>query len=206
MQSLTNSYNRIHTLSFEIGFVRKLCSNGVLFNKKTMKIKYTHSKGNKIDISTDVRIIKAHQDTFMNQCLEIKKISIPKEMMFPLMCNILNINLNIPGDKVKIQKRERIDSLYTSVNDLVRRYCNGTEPTGYDALNVISDLISHQDEYKNLSGYHLNTLSYYQKPAILVDQLIEMKKKPVDISAFLKPTIEKIIELQNSLEAEWIYN
>ncbi len=35
---VSNSYNRIRTLSFEIGFVRKLCSNGVLFNKKTMII------------------------------------------------------------------------------------------------------------------------------------------------------------------------
>jgi hypothetical protein len=31
---VSNSNNRIRTLTFEIGFVRKLCSNGVLFNKK----------------------------------------------------------------------------------------------------------------------------------------------------------------------------
>ncbi len=160
-----------------------------------------------MDIETDANIIKANQDTFINQCQQIREIKIPKGMMFPLMCQILNINLEIPGGNAIIQKHKRIDRLHNSVDGLVKRYCNGNEPSGYDALSVISDLVSHQDEYKNLAGYHLNTLSYYQKPALLVERLIELKRKlPSDISTFLKPTIQKISELQKYLDVEWIKN
>lgn len=204
---VSNSYNRNHTLSFEIGFVRKLCSNGVLFNKKTMKIKYTHSKSNKMDIVTDVGVIKANQEIFMNQCQEIREIRIPREMMFPLVCHIMNINLDIPEDNSIMQKHKRIDSLSGSVNDLVERYCNDKEPVGYDALSVVSDLVSHQDEYKNLAGYHLNTLSYYQKPATLVDWLVGLKKEdPAEIEQLLNPTIQKISKLQEYLNVKWINN
>jgi hypothetical protein len=143
----------------------------------------------------------------MNQCQEISKIQIPKEMMFPLVCHILNINLDIPGDNAIVQKHKRSDSLFGSVNDLVERYCNNKEPVGYDALSVVSDLVAHQDEYKNLAGYHLNTLSYYKKPATLVDWLGGLKEKdPVEIEQLLNPTIQKISKLQEYFDVKWINN
>src|SRR5581483_6127736 len=39
-----NSYNRSHSLQFDIGFCRKLCTNGVIFEQQIVKLKYAHTK------------------------------------------------------------------------------------------------------------------------------------------------------------------
>jgi hypothetical protein len=40
---ITNSYNRLKPLRFDLGFCRKLCFNGVIFERNTISYKFYHT-------------------------------------------------------------------------------------------------------------------------------------------------------------------
>lgn len=118
----TNSYNRSVALSFEIGFVRKLCSNGVLFNKDTMKLKYIHNRSNKIEVTSDAKLIEAASGLFADQCKSLRDFEIPKELMFALVCQILNVNLELPVEKQIRKKMNSLENLIILTQALTARY------------------------------------------------------------------------------------
>ena len=41
---ITNSYNRTRRLKFEIGFIRRWCENGMIFEKETVHLNFIHYK------------------------------------------------------------------------------------------------------------------------------------------------------------------
>ena len=202
-----NSYNRAYPLSFEIGFVRELCSNGMLFRKRSMTIKYSHTKQQRINLEANAAQIQSSQEIFRDQCGQLFEITIPEGHLFPLVCHILNLNVEIPDKHESVQRFNRFESLVETVNKLTDRYSGPKTPTGYDALNILTDLVSHQDEYKNLAGYYLNTRAWYQKPSLMVDTLLELRDngKP-DLSGLLAPTMQKLRALQDYCGVDWVYN
>ena len=52
---ITNSYNRTKALKFEIGFSRKWCDNGVIFEKETVSLNYIHYKKPVSEIMKDFK-------------------------------------------------------------------------------------------------------------------------------------------------------
>ena len=160
----TNSYNRSVALSFEVGFVRKLCSNGVLFNKKSMKLKYLHTKSNRIEVLSDSKRIKEISGVFADQCQSLRNYPVPKQLMFPLVCQILNFSLELPKDNQINKKLNSLQNLAELTTALTQRYSDESGINGYTAFNVANDLVSHQDDYKNLTGFYFNVRSFYTKP------------------------------------------
>lgn len=204
---VSNSYNRTHALTFEIGFVRKLCSNGMLFRKRSMVIKYPHANNSKIDLESDALKIKDNQNIFSEHCQQLAAVSVPAELMFPLVCRMLNINLGLPEKRQFLKKLKYLDELYRTVNNLTSFYTNEKDPNGYDALSVISDLVSHQDQYKSLMGYYLNTRSWFVKPADFMDELTTKSRNAgFDLGDMLKDTIRQIMKLQDFLGMKWMMN
>ncbi|MFY9150386.1 MAG: DUF932 domain-containing protein [Prolixibacteraceae bacterium] len=173
----TNSYNRSVALSFEIGFVRKLCSNGVLFNKQSIKLKFLHNKGNKVDIPSAANQIRATSDLFKEQCKCLKDYLIPREHMFALICKILNINLELPKDNQVKKKINSLQNLIEVTKILTARYTNELGSNAYAAFNVVTDIVSHQNLYKNLTGFHFNVRSFFAKPTDWMDDFSKQTRK-----------------------------
>lgn len=42
---VTNSYNGLRPLSFDVGFCRSLCANGVIFERETIRFSHAHARG-----------------------------------------------------------------------------------------------------------------------------------------------------------------
>lgn len=203
----TNSYNRSVALSFEIGFVRKLCSNGVLFNKQSIKLKYLHNKGNRVDIISAANQIKTTSNLFTGQCLRLKDYAIPKELMFALVCQILNINLELPKDNQLKKKINSLQNLIELTKILTTRYTNELGSNAYTAFNVVTDLVSHQDQYKNLTGYYFNVRSYFSKPTDWMDDFSNSTKLESFVYAdYLKETIDSLERIKKHTELEWELN
>ncbi len=203
----SNSYNRSVALSYEIGFVRKLCSNGVIFNKQSIKLKYLHNKGNRVDIVSAANRIKTTSALFVMQCKSLKDYPIPKELMFALVCQILNVNLELPKDNQLKKKINSLQSLIELTKILTARYTNELGSNAYAAFNVLTDLVSHQDQYKNLTGYYFNVRSYFSKPADWMDDfLIQTKKEKFLYQDYLKETIDNLENIGNHTELEWELN
>jgi hypothetical protein len=162
---ITNSYNRTHKFSLELGFVRKLCSNGVIFNKKTIKVKYSHTKGDiPVSITVDVSKLKDLENEFKGSLLNLKRFHVNRNLSFPLICKALNLNWNLnengPNYKNELNKFSNLKSKTKELTDV---YINLEGETAFAIMNVMTDLVSHQYSYNNLPLFSklANNYSYY---------------------------------------------
>ena len=133
---ITNSYNRTHKLSFELGFVRKLCLNGVIFDKKTVKVKYTHSKGQiPTEIIADISKLKSLEADFISQLSNLKRFHIAPKLVFPLVCKSLKLNWNFDSDNnPNLQKAlEQYNDLKTLSKKLAKSYIEKEGQNAYAA-------------------------------------------------------------------------
>lgn len=201
---ISNSYNRTFALSFEVGFVRELCSNGVLFNKDTTKIKYVHSNAKSMNYLNDVSRIEETSVIFKNQCIRLKEYELNPSMMFPLVCNTLGVNLNLP-EKGNIKwKIMRLHNLKDLINTLTKRYVLETGNTAYTALNVATDLVSHQKEYKTLTGFNLNIRSFYVRPTDWMEEFSAIAHHDnFDLNKYLEPTVKSLKMIGEKFNFKW---
>jgi hypothetical protein len=203
----TNSYNRTYALSFEVGFVRKLCSNGVLFDKKTMKIKYYHTRENKIRLESDVSHIMAASGTFSKQCQQLKDFYFPKKLMIPFVFKAFNINLETKDQKQSRQKAEKLSKLMETTIGTVDFYANSMGENAYSALNILTDIVSHQDVNKCLPGYYLSIRSYYTRPTQWMDEFsIEIANQEFDLSTYLSEEVDKLKVFSDVAGLNWNLN
>ena len=204
---MTNSYNRTYALSFEVGFVRKLCSNGVLFDKKSMKIKYYHTRENKIRLESDVSHIMAAPGTFTKQCQQLKDFYFPKKSMIPLVFQAFNINLETSDQKQSRQKAKSLSKLMKIATDTVDFYTTTMGENGYAALNVLTDLVSHQDVNKCLPGYYLRVKSYYTRPTQWMDEFSNaIADQKFDLNQYLSQEIEALNVFSEVAGLDWNLN
>jgi hypothetical protein len=186
---VTNSYNRTFALSYELGFVRKLCSNGVIFDKKTIKVKIAHNKKiDQISFKADVSKFNEAKSSFISKMLSLKKFHIPKKKHFPLICKCLEIKKPLPGADGKLN--ERIQDQYSNLirvsSELSNQYVNSEGETAYSLFNVITDLVSHQSNYNNIPNYHLRPGSYSFKPTEWIEDFVtEIEKRTFDLEKYI---------------------
>ncbi len=165
---VSNSYNRSVALSFELGFVRELCANGFIFDKKTVKVKYAHTKGAiPAAFEVDVSKLKKFEVEFVNYLNNLNRFYVDPKYVFPLVLKALNLKFKVI--KKPSSKREEIEYIKFHktkevIASLTDHYYEELNPTAYAVLNVITDIISHQKEYKIIPFFHANVNSYYQKP------------------------------------------
>jgi len=203
----TNSYNRSFALTYEIGFVRSLCSNGALFNKKSLKLKYYHSKDDQIDIQNSVLHIKATTELFKEQCGRLREFDFPRELMVPLVFKSLNVNLDVPNYNQINQKIKQLQTLIDVTNEITPTYFGSMGDNAYAAFNVLTDLVSHQDVHHCLPGYYLHVRSYYAKPTFWMGNFTQaIKDQNFKITSYFRNTISKLNNLKEQINFEWELN
>lgn len=177
---VTNSYNRKYALSFELGFVRKLCSNGVIFDKKTVRIKYPH---NNVDLPpklvVDVSALKNIEKEFVNHLLNLKRFYVPKSNFFPMLCKALDLKFNFENHNNPFAKKQ-MDNFINLKNDvklLAEEYVKKDGENAFAAFNVMTDIISHDQHNVYLSNYSLRAHGYYQKISEWMRSYIEAAEK-----------------------------
>jgi len=204
---VSNSYNRSHALSFEIGFVRKLCSNGVLFNKKTMKIKYHHVKDSQLHIKNDTEAIKSETKLFAEHCKTLNEIPIPQEKMFPLACKIFNVNLNPPDRRNLLRKIQQLSTFKETVDKLSTIYAKDLGENAYAVLSIVSDIVSHQNAQKIFPGFYLNVRTYYALPTDWMNDFVRLNTGGgFEMDEYLKPIIDDLDKMKTTIGFDWREN
>jgi hypothetical protein len=90
---------------------------------------------------------------------------------------------------------------------LTKRYTDESGSDAYTAFNVVTDLVSHQDQYKNLTGYYFNVRSYFAKPTDwMKDFSTKIKGESFVYTEYLKDTIDKLERIREHTEMEWELN
>ena len=187
-------------LSFEIGFVRKLCSNGVIFDKKTVKVKIYHNqKDLKAKIDVDVTRLGTIRDEFKNYLLNLKRFHVPKKFVFPMFCKALNLSFDFTKEETPFteKRKENFLNLRKTALELSDRYTEERGENAFSALNVMTDLISHQDQYNNLDNYQLRANSYYGKISQWMKEYVESaEQRDFKLESYLKDQMQ-YMELLN---------
>ncbi len=201
---ISNSYNRTHALSFEIGFVKELCSNGVLFNKQTLKLKYFHDKSRKINLKNDSKEIASVAKQFGEQCNRLLEYKVPQEDMFPLLCLILKINLQVPDERQVNTKTKNLEKLKKIVSEQMAAYEKSYGLSAYNAFNIATDIVSHNDKYKALPGYYFNIRSFFIRPTVWTEEFSgEIVKSDFSLNDYLKPTIKELNDFNEITGFKW---
>jgi hypothetical protein len=144
---VTNSYNRSRALRFDLGFVRKLCDNGVIFERQAITFKFDHTRQaikDKIDFSGQYGKLKALEQQFINYMTGIKDIAVPRPYALPLMVKALDMKFDTStGDvKKKGNAEKRLDEFSEHASRLVKKYYREMGENAYAVYNAATDYAS----------------------------------------------------------------
>lgn len=138
---VTNSYNRTKALKFDLGFCRGICRNGLIFGKRNIEFKFTHSKsaGHDPKAEFDFRAgeFAELEKKFIERLGNLARFHVAPEVMWALLCKVFGFQ--IPHRDSSSRAHTLFESRQNAVAALTKKYFVSVGHTGYAALNVLSD-------------------------------------------------------------------
>lgn len=142
---VTNSYNGLRALTFDIGFYRKVCKNGLISPRSVIRFQFTHAQreiGNQITFAIDQKQLAGFKNNFNKYIGVLRQCAVPHESFSPLLLGVLCI------DKPEnMEKQPRLggawDDLSVQLNDLCAKYADELGENAYAVFNAITDFASH---------------------------------------------------------------
>jgi hypothetical protein len=142
---VTNSYNGLRALVFNIGFYRKVCTNGLILRDTIIQFKFTHLR---LEIGEEIQFQVAHdrldslKARFGDYVAALRACPVPRKDLAPFVCRVLAFR---PPDPLKPNPREADDwrALNAIVVDLCNRYAADLGDNAYAVFNAVTELASH---------------------------------------------------------------
>jgi len=140
---VTNSYNGQRALSFDIGFYRKVCRNGLIVKDTLVRFKFDHQRRNidepiVFDFAQE-RFTK-HKLDFLAYLDAMKDCEVPRSMFARFVSAVLGFRPPAPerSDELGPQWNE----LLAQIEQLADRYARELGENAYAVFNVITDVAS----------------------------------------------------------------
>lgn len=190
---ITNSYNTARALRFDIGFCRKICFNGVIFEKQTIKFTFSHIKyefNKDISFRLEDKNVKDLFNKFVSYINKLKNYKITKENSLDIIMALFRIKNKFDIDfKKKKESIEEYDLLLKAIENKLYFYIEEMGENGYSLFNVITDIASHKIENRyfqrdmnsmqRLAGQWINSFQENIKDKdFSIEKYIELLKKP----------------------------
>lgn len=169
---VTNSYNGLRALAFDIGFYRKICKNGVILPDTIIRFKFTHSQR---DIGQTIQFQIAHDrlEKFKTSFTEflggLRNCKVPRASFDPFIRGVLLLRQPEP---LKPDSREAEDwkTLTAHLGEMGDRYAGALGENAYAVFNAITEFASHppanrcvhreRHSLQRIAGTWLNTFSH----------------------------------------------
>ena len=185
---VTNSYNGLRALTFDIGLYRKVCKNGMIVPDAIIRFKYAHLSrdiGREIAFEIDHARLEKVKTVFNDYMDVLRECAVPRAYFLPLLQGVLHINepRNITTDR-KITDEWK--SLSGHLEATCYQYVQELGENAYSAFNAITDFGSHPPEnrcvyrdrhsYQQLAGAWLSAFheECRQKDFSLSDYLVRL--------------------------------
>lgn len=136
---VSNSYNRMFALNFDLGFCRWICKNGIIFVKNNIQFKFHHNKSVRnpeVEFNLKRGSLKELEKAFIESTMNLKRYHVPPKYMWPLTCKVFDFK--IPSSPSPRQA-EAIAKMREHVLELSERYFQQLGENGYAAMNVLTD-------------------------------------------------------------------
>jgi hypothetical protein len=143
---VTNSFNGARALRFDIGFMRKHCSNGVIFEEEVATIKASHSKEalDQLKIEIQSRSLPKMWEEFSSFLSRIRGIAMDIDQSTFALNSVLRLPDPKPDEKPA--RREGLDALYTDFSSRLANYRNELGPNAYAVFNTLTDIAARPPE------------------------------------------------------------
>ena len=139
---ITNSYNRMFALHFDLGFCRSICKNGVIFGKKNIEFKFHHSRTGKnpeVEFSLRAGEFANLETQFVESLKNLKRYHVPPKYIWPLTCKVFDYAII---EKPSERQEKIIGERKQHILGLGQQYFKELGENGYAALNVLNDFAS----------------------------------------------------------------
>ncbi len=137
------SYNGLRALAFDIGFLRKVCKNGLILPETIIHFKFTHMRRDMETISFDVSDERlAKLKTSFGSYLDALRVCPVRSDQFAAFARGV-LSIRVP-EKLEQKSREAADweSLTAHLAALCERYALELGENAYAVLNVITEFAS----------------------------------------------------------------
>lgn len=142
---VTNSYNGLRALSFDIGFLRKICANGVIVKGTIIQFKFTHLRR---EIGEEIQFQIAHdrlaklKASFDDYIAALRACPVPRADLQPFVQRVLRL---APPDPLKPDTGETNDwkALSAQVARLCDKYVADLGCNAYSVFNAVTEFASH---------------------------------------------------------------
>jgi hypothetical protein len=141
---VTNSYNALRALAFDIGFYRKVCRNGLIVPETIVRFKFPHQRrhlaaGIRFEVAR-VRLATL-QAELSEQVAALKNCRVPR-IAFPALVRGALMLRPLRAPRPTTRDVEEWMSLEAYIEQLCNRYAIELGESAYALLNVITDFAS----------------------------------------------------------------
>jgi Domain of unknown function (DUF932) len=142
---VSNSYNGMRALAFDIGFYRKICTNGMILPDSIIRFKFTHDRR---DIGEAIEFEVAHEKlakfkaSFAVLLGGLRGCAVSRPESYRLVRAVLRFRQPDPL-KPDSPLAEDWRKLNASLNEMCDRYAGELGENAYAVFNAITELASH---------------------------------------------------------------
>ena len=143
---VTNSFNGARALRFDIGFMRKHCSNGVIFEEEVATIKASHSKEALAQLKIEItsRSLPEMWDEFSKFLSSVRSISMDNDQSTLALKAVVHLSDPKPDDKPA--RVEGLKSLIADFSSRLDGYRQEFGPNAYAVFNTLTDIAARPPE------------------------------------------------------------
>ena len=140
---VTNSYNRLRALAFDVGFFRKVCKNGLILPQSVIRFRFNHMRRDIKAISfvvADPGLSRLR--TSFDQCLgSLRNCHVARPDFEALVHAVLQLRVPEP---LAANSKEAADweALQRHISALCDRYATHLGQNGYAVLNAVTEFAS----------------------------------------------------------------
>jgi Domain of unknown function (DUF932) len=142
---VTNSFNGMRALGFDIGFYRKICKNGMIVPDTIIRFKFSHQQreiGEAIQFEIAKDKLSKFKTSFTDSLAGLRKCTVPRPQFEPLILGVLSLR---PPQPLKSDTREAKDwdTLGKHLGELSTRYAGELGANAYAVFNAITEFASN---------------------------------------------------------------
>jgi hypothetical protein len=142
---VTNSYNSRRALEFDIGFLRKVCSNGLILERSIIHFKFNHLRqdiGERMSFLVEHERLAAIKRRFGESFNSLHGCAIPRQSFEPLVCSALQVRIPEQLDIDSPKKAADWEAVAVYIDKLCEQYARELGENAYAVFNVITDFAS----------------------------------------------------------------
>lgn len=143
---VTNSFNGVRALRFDIGFMRKHCSNGCIFEREVATITAAHNDEalEKLEIEIKTRTLPQMWDEFSKFITSIRGISMSLEQSVRALNTVLRMPPIKPNDKP--ERCQALEALAVDFGSRLDGYRKELGPNAYSVFHTLTDIAARPPE------------------------------------------------------------